>query len=116
MIPKYTIQQLLWAMVGLALLALCISSAARGNHIAYGVSVAIFASVVPLLVFAVVHWVAFSIASLMGLISGRPTNGQTAVADVSAQNPADLEAGPAVVATVSDADARLESESGGDNA
>jgi len=71
MIPKFSIRQLLWGMVMIGLLSLCMSSAARGNRIAFGISVAVVGAIIPLLVYAVVHWASFVVAIFLRLISNR---------------------------------------------
>ena len=55
---------MLWAMVGVALLSLCMSSAWRGNRPALGLSVAIIGSFIPIAIYAAVHWFAFAVALL----------------------------------------------------
>ena len=72
MIPKFSIRQLLWTMVAIGLLSLCMSSAARGNRVAFGISVALIGSIIPLTVYAVVHWASFGIANLTRLVGNRP--------------------------------------------
>lgn len=80
MIPKFSIRQLLWLMVAIGVFSLCMSSAARGNRVAFGISVAVIGSVVPLAVYAIVHWASFAIASFLRLISSRgKTSPQTAL-------------------------------------
>lgn len=70
MIPKFSIRQLLWVMVAIGLFSLGMSSAARGNRVAFGISVAVIGAVFPLTAYAIVHWASFAIASLMRLIGG----------------------------------------------
>ena len=72
MIPKFSIRQLLWAMVAIGMLSLCMSSAARGSRVAFGISVAVVGSFIPLLAYAAVHWASFSIANFMRMIGKRP--------------------------------------------
>ena len=67
MLPKFSIRQLLWLMVVIGFFSLCLSSAARGNHVAYGFSLAVIGSVVPLSIYALVHWSSFWIASFVHL-------------------------------------------------
>ena len=69
MIPKFSIRQLLWGMVAIGVLSLCMSSAARGSRVAFGISVAVVGAFIPLLVYAVVHWASFAIANFMRLIA-----------------------------------------------
>ena len=72
MIPKFSIRQLLWGMVAIGLLSLCMSSAARGSRVAFGISVAVVGAFVPLLAYAVVHWASFAVANFMRLIGRSP--------------------------------------------
>lgn len=64
MMPKFSIRQLLLAMIGIALISLCMSLAYRGNRPALGLSVAIVGSFLPILVYALVHWLAIAVALL----------------------------------------------------
>ncbi len=72
MIPKFSIRQLLWAMVAIGMLSLCMSSAARGNRVAFGISVALVGAVFPLTAYAIVHWASFGIANLTRMFGNRP--------------------------------------------
>lgn len=94
MIPKFSIRQLLWAMVGIGLFSLCMSSAARGNRIAFGISVAIFGSVIPLSVYALVHWASFAVASFMRLIGNRRLGDAASVPAAVVGLPSDPEFSP----------------------
>ena len=71
MIPKFSIRQLLWLMVAIGLLSLCMSSAARGSRVAFGISVAVIGAVLPLMVYAVVQWLSFGVANLWKLRGNR---------------------------------------------
>ena len=76
MIPKFSIRQLLWLMVAIGLFSLCMSSAARGNRVSFGISVAVIGSILPLTAYAVVHWASFAIASITRLMVD-PSGGNT---------------------------------------
>lgn len=76
-------------MVAIGLLSLCMSSAARGNRVSFGISVAVIGAVFPLTAYAIVHWASFAIARLMNFVSQRPvenTNQQPAMAAVVASD------------------------------
>lgn len=62
MIPKFSIKHILLAMVVLGIFFLFLSSAARGNRIAFGLSVATAAAIIPFIAYAAVHWFSFAIA------------------------------------------------------
>ncbi len=67
MIPKFSIRQMLLLMIAIGVIAACMAGAARGNKIAFGLSVAIVGSILPMLVMAVVHWFSLGIALLSTL-------------------------------------------------
>jgi len=77
MLPRFSIQQLFWVIASVALLALCMSSAARGNRVAFAVSVAVLGSFIPLLMYALVHWAAFLFACFQLQLSRAPVHQQT---------------------------------------
>ncbi|MFK7767471.1 MAG: hypothetical protein AB8B55_09645 [Mariniblastus sp.] len=62
MIPKFTIRQMLFAMIAVGLISAFMAGASRGNRSAFALSVATFATVIPFLIYAVVHWSAFAVA------------------------------------------------------
>ncbi len=70
MIPKFSIRQMLFAMVALGVLSACMAGASRGNRPLFALSVAIFSTVIPFLVYAAVHWFAFALAQLSASIFG----------------------------------------------
>jgi len=90
MIPKFSIRHLLWVMVAIGLLSLCMSSAARGNHVAFGVSIAVFAAVFPLMAYAIIHWASFSIASLWSLLHGQTSKTMIDQPEVAAEAGSDF--------------------------
>ena len=71
MLPKFTIKQSLLAMVLFAFLAFCLASAWRGSVVGFGIAAGllVFLLVIPI-VFAVVYWVGFGLASIFS--SARP--------------------------------------------
>ncbi len=68
--PKFSIRVLLLLMVGIGMVCACLAAASRGSMIAFGLSVSIFATVIPFLVYAVVYWAGYGIASLGQGVSG----------------------------------------------
>lgn len=64
MIPKFSIRQLLLMMIAVGVISACMAGASRGNRVAFGLSVAIIGTIVPLTVYALVHWVGFLLATI----------------------------------------------------
>lgn len=62
MIPKFSIRQLLLMMIAVGVISACMAGASRGNRVAFGLSVAIIGTILPLAIFAVVHWFSFLLA------------------------------------------------------
>ncbi len=64
MIPKFSIRQLLLAMIAIGMVSACMAGASRGNRVAFALSVAIFSTAIPFVAYAIVHWFAFGLALL----------------------------------------------------
>jgi hypothetical protein len=64
MLPKFTIRQLLIGTFAVAILAIGIAAAYRGNTIAYGLVLAPILMVVPFVAFSAIYWISYWIASI----------------------------------------------------
>lgn len=64
LIPKFSIRQMLQAMVVLGIVSACMAGAMRGSIVAIGLSVAIVGLVVPFGVYACLHWSASLLAGM----------------------------------------------------
>lgn len=64
MIPKFSIRQLLLAMIVVGMISACMAGASRGYRVAFALSVAIFSTAIPFMAYAIVHWFAFGLAQL----------------------------------------------------
>lgn len=53
--PKFTIRQLLIGMIGLAVVSAILGWAARGNIVAYGLSLSIVGLFIPFLTYAAIY-------------------------------------------------------------
>jgi hypothetical protein len=72
MIPKFSIRQMLLLMIAIGIVAACMAGAARGNRIAFGLSVAIIGSILPFVVMAIVQWFSFAMALISTLADQVP--------------------------------------------
>lgn len=64
LIPKFSISQMLLAMVGLAVVSAILADAARGGNVAIGLSLALAGLIVPAMVATLAYWLLFFLSSL----------------------------------------------------
>jgi hypothetical protein len=64
MFPKFSIKQLLLAMIAFAALSACIAGAYRGDLISSGLSWGVVLTIIPLAFCGIVYWLAFTFATI----------------------------------------------------
>lgn len=62
LLPRFSIRQLLWGMIGLAAISACFAGATRGNVVAFGLGIGAMTLVVPVLAATVGYWILFGLA------------------------------------------------------
>lgn len=62
---KFTIKQMLVAMIAFALVASILGASAQGSPVAFGLTIGLIGGLIILAVLALVHWIAFTVASML---------------------------------------------------
>ncbi len=71
LLPRFSIRQLLIAMIGVAFLSACLAGAYRGNLIFYGLIMGLVTMIVSIAGLGVAYWLALLIAKMIQSIGGR---------------------------------------------
>ena len=85
LLPKFSIRQMLIAMVGVGFLSMCFAGAYRGDITTYGLTIGLAALIVPIVGLSVAYWSVYLIALISRLIV--PVASQTERSGVTPDDP-----------------------------
>jgi hypothetical protein len=85
LLPKFSIRQMLIAMVGVGFLSTCFAGAYRGDLTTYGLTIGLAALIVPIIGLTLAYWSVYSLARISVLIvpDGHQTEGLNETMDDS---------------------------------
>ncbi len=96
-LPKFSIQQLLMFMIVVGGVSACLAGAARGNPVAFGLSVGIGGLILPAMVFAAAYWVLYACAvATQAVVPAETPVGIRVAEEIGTRRP-NAESGPAEI-------------------
>ena len=78
---------MLWLMVAIGFVSACLAGASRGSSLGMGLAVAMIATLIPLLVGAVIYWFAVGLAHFVALLSNSRPSGVEPVVEATLVEP-----------------------------